>query len=128
MSKYVILIVIALAFTACGNTVDHDAPASPGEPGLLQVDHIEVQIAESFPPQVRVQVSGTLPDGCTSLSEIRQEREDTTITVTMTTRRLTDAMCIQVIEPVVETIQLQGDFPPGEYIVRVNDVEQPFRI
>ena len=128
MSKYVILIMVVLALAACGSSVDNDTPVGPGKPGLLQVDNIEIQIAESFPPQVRVQVSGTLPDGCTSLSEIRQEREDNTITVTMTTWRLTDAMCIQVIEPVVETIQLQGDFPPGEYIVRVNDVEQTFWI
>jgi hypothetical protein len=48
--------------------------------------------------------------------------------VTVTTMREKDMMCAQMIETFSQTITLEGDFPPGDYIVRVNGVEKSFKI
>ena len=96
--------------------------------GLLPVESIEVLILESFPPQIHVVVRGSLPDGCTELGEIVQERSGNAITVTVQTTRDPQALCTQALVPVEETVVLAGDFPPGEYTVSVNGVTESFRV
>jgi inhibitor of cysteine peptidase len=73
-------------------------------------------------------VSGWVPDGCTRLAEIRQEREGNTVTVTMTTQRPSEMMCTQAIVEFEERVKLEGGFEPGEYVVRVNDFEVTFGV
>jgi hypothetical protein len=70
---------------------------------------------------------GILPDGCTSLGSITQERQGTTISVTVTTVR-TGEVCTQVVQLVSDRVRLQGDFPSGSYVARVNGVEARFTL
>lgn len=132
MWRSLLLLAIALLLNACANGANGgqntNGQAGDGQSGLLAVDHVEVQIAESFPPQVFMRVTGTLPDSCTTLGEIRQEREDNTIEVTITTNRPEDAACAMVIQPVEETVRLEGTFSAGEYVVCVNGVERTFQV
>ena len=100
----------------------------PAQPGLLQVNQVEVLVAESMPPQVSVRVQGVLEDGCARLGTINQQRTGATITVTITTQRSGATVCALVAQHVDQTTRLEGVFSPGEYIVRVNGVERTFRI
>jgi len=97
-------------------------------PGTLPVEAVDVVVLESFPYQLRAQVRGYLPDGCTRLDQISQGRAGSVITVTITTLRERDAICIQRIEVVERTIPLEGGYLPGEYVLRVNGVERRFRL
>jgi inhibitor of cysteine peptidase len=121
MKKW-ILLALMLLLSACGSA------AGGAQDGLLQVDNVEVQVAESSPPQVSVRVQGMLGNGCYSLGEIRQQRNGNTIEVTITTKHNGSESCTMIAQMIDEKILLEGDFPSGEYIVRVNGVERTFRV
>jgi hypothetical protein len=95
---------------------------------LLQVETLSVQVLESFPVQVNAVVRGTLPDSCTEVGQISQERSGNAITVTIPTTRDPLALCAQALVPVEVTVALDGDFPSGEYTVTVNGVTVSFRV
>ena len=92
----------------------------------LPISDVKLQIMESFPIQVAVEVSGILRDGCTRLHEIKQGHQGNTIYIQITTARPKDASCIQVVTEIQERVFL-GSFPPGDYAVIVNGVERKFR-
>jgi hypothetical protein len=130
MRKWIV-IALMLVLSACG-TGGGTAPGgtAPGgtQDGLLQVDNVEVQVAESAPPQVSARVQGTLGNGCYSLGQITQQRNGNTIEVTITTKHSGAEVCTMIAQMVDETIRLEGDFPSGEYTVRANGVEKTFMV
>ena len=94
--------------------------------GLASVDEIDILILESFPVQINVIAKGYLPDPCTEISEILQEKEGDTFFITIKTYRSPGA-CIQVITPFEEIIPLDVyGLPAGSYIVEVNGVQGIF--
>jgi len=93
---------------------------------LAPVEEIEIVILESFPVQVQVIARGNLPDPCTEISEILQEREDDTFFITIKTYR-SPGFCIQVLAPFEEIIPLDVyGLPAGTYTVDVNGVQATF--
>ena len=101
------------------------APIIPGI-GLATVEEIDILIAESFPVQIKVIAKGYLPDPCTEISEVLQEREGDTFFITIKTYRSPGA-CIQVIAPFEEIIPLDVyGLPAGSYTVEVNGVQAAF--
>jgi hypothetical protein len=117
-----LIVLSALLLSACGTAT------GAGPSGRVQIDRLDVQIAESFPPQIFVRIQGVLGDGCTTLGEISQRRQGNTIDVTVATKHSGAEVCTMIAQLVDQTIRLEGDFPPGDYIVRVNGVEQQFRV
>jgi hypothetical protein len=117
-------------------------PAQPGQgqtpdrtgadqtaPGLMTVSKVDVLILESFPPQIIAKVEGWLPDGCSEVGDITQQRDGFTIDVTITIRRLSTGACIAIAPQVSRNIRLNGSFAEsGAYTVRVNGVEKPFTL
>jgi hypothetical protein len=105
-------------------------PTPAGEMSIapIQIESVEVRIAESFPVQVSAYVRGVIGDGCSSVLPAVQERQGNTITLTINRQRPADAICIQIAKVYEETIRLEGDFPPGEYVLKVNDVTQNFKV
>ena len=139
------LMITALALTGCTltdlfgvqpNGDDDGAPVNPEptptlatiEGDLLQIDSVDVLILESFPVQVNVVVRGTVPDACTQIGQVTQQRTDNQIEITVATTRDPNAFCAQVLTTVEETIAIPGDFPPGDYAVTVNGVTESFRV
>jgi len=111
------------------------APASPIQPPArdvtiepIQIDQVEVRIAESFPVQVFAHVTGVIGDGCSSVLPVEQKREGSTITLTINRQRPTEAMCTQLAKLYDENIRLEGDFPAGTYTLKVNSVTQTFTV
>jgi inhibitor of cysteine peptidase len=111
----------ALLAAACAST-----PTGQDAIGLLNVESIDVVYLESFPVQITLLVSGVLPDGCTVIHDVRQQRNGATAEVTIRTRRTTSGGCIQIAPRVTESVRLEGGFPPGAYVVKVNGVEKRF--
>ena len=94
--------------------------------GLALVDEIDILILESFPVQINVIARGNLPDPCTEISEVLQEREGDTFFITIKTYR-SPGFCIQVLAPFKEIIPLEVyGLPAGTYSVDVNGIQDTF--
>ena len=59
---------------------------------------------------------------------MRQEHSGSTVIITILRERPRDAICTQEARLYDARILLEGVFPPGSYLVRVNDVERAFTI
>jgi inhibitor of cysteine peptidase len=94
--------------------------------GLATVEKIDILTLESFPVQIFVIASGYLPDPCTEIYQINQEREGNTFFITIKTYR-SPGFCIQVLAPFEEVIPLYVyGLPAGTYTVEVNGVQGTF--
>jgi len=105
-------------------------PTGIGIRGEAKVDSLEIKTTGS-PPQAKVQViaRGTLPDGCTNITDISQKRDGNTFTVTLGTYREPNVICIQVITPFIETVDLDvTGLPAGTYTVVVDGVSKQFTL
>ena len=101
----------------------------PPIPGTAQVDSIDLLMLESFPVQITALVRGNLPDGCTTIDQIAQERQGNTFKVTITTRRPAGKMCTEALAPFEETIALAvNGLPAGTYTVEVNGTTRSFTL
>ena len=113
-----IIVVIIIFFTGCFSIL----PTI----GLAPVDEIDILILESFPVQINVIARGNLPDPCTEISEVLQEREGDTFFITIKTYRSLDP-CIQIIVPFEVKIPLNVyGLPAGTYTVDVNGAQDTF--
>jgi inhibitor of cysteine peptidase len=96
--------------------------------GLATVEKIDILTLESFPVQIFVIASGYLPNPCTEIYQIIQQREGNTFFITIKTYR-SQEVCIQVIAPFEETIPLEVyGLPAGTYTVEVNGVQGTFNL
>ena len=96
--------------------------------GLATVEKIDFLTLESFPVQVFVIASGYLPNPCTEIYQIIQEREGDAFFITIETY-CSQEVCIQVIAPFEETIPLEVyGLPAGTYTVEVNGVQGTFNL
>jgi len=103
---------------------------SATEPGITtaNVTEIDILILESFPVQVHVVARGYLPNPCTQIEEITQNREGNNFTITITTKT-SQGPCIQVLIPFEETIVLDVyGLPADTYNVNVNGIEDSFTL
>ena len=120
------LAVVAIGLAA-GLGAACSTPASPDvvvEP--IQIDRVDVRIRAGSPPQAWAHVVGVVGDGCASLHSVRQGRSGNTVTVTILRQRPRVAVCTQIARLYDEVIPLDGPYPPGTYLLRVNDVERTF--
>ena len=124
----VLLLIAAVMLTACGAQPTRTPPGGVIH-GEAVVETIDILILESFPVQVNVVARGHLPDGCTEIDEIGQERSEKAFEVTITTARPADAVCTQALEPFEESILLDvHGLPAGSYTVDVNGATGVFEL
>ncbi len=88
---------------------------------LAPIHDVQVNIAESYPPQVFVYIKGGLSDGCTTFYEMTEERSGNTISITVKTQRPKDAICTQVYGYFEKNLNLGTDYISGQtYTIKVN--------
>jgi hypothetical protein len=100
-------------------------PAQPNEELIIAdmpIEDFDIQYLESFPLQINLVVKGFLSDGCTTLNDITQKRDDNSVYVNITTKRPKDIPCILIVKLITLNVKLDGGFPPGHYKIAVNDV------
>lgn len=122
--------------SANGSATDSDTPKNNNESQdgdyiyrTAAVESTEILLLESFPVQVQVIVKGYLPDGCTEIDSIEEERDGNTFTVTITTKRPRDLMCTQAIVFYEKVVPLNVyGLKAGKYIVNVNSVTGSFEL
>ena len=109
-----IVIVTAVGCQSANDELEIEIRPAP-------IHEVQVNIAESFPPQVFVYIKGKLADGCTTFHELTVERSNNTINIRVTTQRPKGIVCAQVHSFFEKNIGLGSDFTSGEtYIVNVN--------
>jgi len=134
----VVLAVLSLIVAGCAR-VAVPAPSMPRAPtstpggqvitGVARVEEIEILILESFPVQVHVVARGNLPDGCTTIDQVKQERHGDTFVVTIATVRPADRACTEALVPFEEVIPLDVvGLEAGTYTVEVNGVRGTFEL
>jgi len=111
---------------ACGCGQADRLADPPLEISPILVDSVEVLVQESSPPRASARVQGVIGDGCSSVHSVQQVRSGSTVTLTILRERPPNAICIQIALLYDETIPLEGTFPPGRYVLRVNGIETPF--
>jgi hypothetical protein len=105
-------------------------PTGVGIRGQAPVDSLEINILGT-PPSVRVQVvaRGTLSDGCTKITDVAQKRSGNNFSVTLGTFRAANIMCIQVITPYIQTVDLNvAGLKAGTYTVTVDGASKQFTL
>ena len=111
-----------VAFGCSGNpTAPSDLMIDP-----IPIERVDVRVLESSPPQAVAHVEGILGDGCSTLHSQTQARMGNLVMVTILRERPRDAVCSQIARLYDTDIPLQGAYPAGRYLLRVNDVEKTF--
>lgn len=89
-------------------------------PGNVYLNKASLMIRESYPPQISLSLDGDLPTPCNKLRvKIEAPDQENKIMVTVYSLVDPDKVCLQVLEPFQEYIDL-GIFSPGHYSVWVN--------
>lgn len=87
---------------------------------MTNINTVTVNVMESSPMQISLEVSGEHPDGCDYPVMVDQERDDNTITVSIYREVPIDVMCPMMLNPYEATIKLDGTFESGSYTIKVN--------
>jgi hypothetical protein len=121
------IVVLAMIGLAAASWVACSTPAQPDpvvEP--ISIDSVDVRILETAPPQAVAHVKGLLGDGCSEFHSLSQARSGSTVTVTILRQRPRKAICTQIAKLYEADVPLQGQYPPGRYLLRVNSFEKVF--
>lgn len=121
--------VLAFMAGACldGPTVgDRDPPGMVVEP--IQIDSVVVTVGTGEPVEVTARITGVIGDGCAQLLPVRQSRQGSAIAIDIERRRPRGAICILIGKLYDQTHRLPGEFPSGDYELRVNGRAYPFRV
>lgn len=118
------LLALILFLSACTSAT----PAPQGRTEPVAVDSVTIEVAESFPVQPAARIQGVLGNGCMSLGEITQTRNGNEIEITVMANHSGAEVCTMIAQMLDERVPLEGEFPAGEYVVRVNGVEARFTV
>lgn len=122
-----LLLLALMALTAgCTGSGASSGPRTQTVP--MQVDNVKVAVGTEKPVRVQVQISGVVGDSCNKLDKVVQSRSDNAIAINITVVRTLDVPCMQLAQLYNETVNLEGDFPPGQYTVTVNSVATSFTV
>ena len=104
----------------------HDSDPGDGmKPVLAPIDGVEIEVAESAPPQYFLIVNSGLPNSCAKFDGYNVERQGATVVIRVTNLVPEDqnVACNMVYDTVETTVALGSDFEPGrQYTIQVNDV------
>jgi hypothetical protein len=102
--------------------------AEPQMKVLAVVENVDVLMLEIFPVQIQLQVRGYHPDGCEAPVNVTQRREGNQVFVEIYRTIPAAMLCPMVLQPLDETIRLDGGFEPGTYTITVNGVVTEVRV
>jgi len=85
------------------------------------IHDVQVNIAESYPPQIFVYIQGGLSGGCTTFHDLTVARDGNTITIDVTVQHPEMGACTAIYGYFDKNVGLGTDFTPGEtYTIIVN--------
>jgi hypothetical protein len=97
--------------------------------GEARVQSLDILILESFPVQVMALVSGSLADGCTTISEADVAFDGSTYAIVMKTVRPQDMACTDALVQFEERVSLNVlGLPAGAYTVNAGELTRTFEL
>lgn len=93
---------------------------------LVRPARRSVEAGSAIP--VEALIKGALPDACSELDDVTQERAGHLIRLTLTMRQPRGPACAQVVRPFRFYVLLDGEYGPGSYTLTLNDTAHPFQI
>ena len=105
-------------------------PEAAESRALVGIESVSVNVLESLPLQVSLSISGNKSNPCVELLTPAVSYSEGIFTVVMAEGELgPNETCIAVIAPFETSLSLDmTGLEPGDYIVRVNDVETEFTL
>ncbi len=95
---------------------------------LTNIQRVQVNVKESHPVQLSLDVEGEHPDGCEYPVLVAQARRGNTIDIEVYREVPADVMCPMILKPYRGTIKLDGAFEAGEYRINVNSHSQTLNL
>ena len=121
------LLIVMVTSMGCQSETEEQIGEQRIEIRPAPIHEVQVNIAESFPPQIFVYIRGGLADACTTFYELTVERSGNIINIEVTTQRLKEAICAQAYGYFEENVALGSEFTSGEtYTINVNDETTSF--
>ena len=77
---------------------------------------------------VEILVKGSMPDGCTQMHDVVQERFGHIIHVSVQMRRPQGSVCTRVVRPYRFYLRLEGTYGEGSYTLKLNNRVFPFAV
>lgn len=95
---------------------------------LTNIFGVNVNVSETEPPRISLEVSGEHPDGCEYPVLVDQSRDGNTLNVEIYREVPADVFCPMILKPYQGTIELDGSFTNGSYTISVNSHTQTIDI
>jgi inhibitor of cysteine peptidase len=112
-----------------GVTVTSEPAETPAVLEDILVESVDALILESFPVQVNVVVEGQLPDACSFIEKVEQERQEDEFKIQLTLARRPDARCAPQPTPFEQVVSLDVlGLEAGVYTADVHGVSAEFEL
>ena len=153
LARAFILVALAVGFAACGGSSEATeenpfgrrtddgegretlliTPPDAAEeffyyPAIYETIEVRAGAMEAGRRPVELLIRGALPDGCTALHNIEQQRVGSQLAVTFEMRRPKGAVCTQVVRPYRFYYTLDEPLAPGDYTLKLNGAVKPFTV
>ena len=90
---------------------------------------LEVVNLQTYPYKVQASVSGTVPEGCSTLDTPTVTLSGKVFTISATASRPKDAMCTEVVTPQSAVVDIPVDgLSPGKYGVKIGKITKTFTL
>jgi len=123
------ILLLFLAATVLACQPGGSQPFASQEPEIFPATilDIRIEVFDTSPPQVMAYIKSPIPDTCTAIDELKTERSDSTIDITLTIKRTPAAGCRKAEGYFMQNVNLGSDFVSGQtYTIKVNDKTTSF--
>ncbi len=129
LSLLIPLVAFTMFITACATNENVEELGPDVLVAEAQIESLDILLLESFPVQVKALVRWRLPDDCTVIFKITNEKIEDIFQVRILTKRPADKDCAQEISIVEETFTLDVyGLDRGTYTVDVNGMFGEFTL
>lgn len=95
---------------------------------LTNILSVDVNVSETDPPRISLDVYGEHPDGCDYPVRVDQSRDGSTVSIEVFRNVPADVFCPMILKPYQDTIVLDGSFATGAYTIKVNSHTQTINV
>jgi hypothetical protein len=123
-SRFAKLLILVIACQTLQTNLADEPKES--EIGPIRIVSISVRVSGARPRRGYAHVRGIIGDSCTVALPPGQTRNGNVIVLTLNRQRPRQEICSKIAKVYDQSIELEGNFSPGDYVVKTNNVEKRF--